>query len=410
MAARTKARHRVAVTGMGVVTPLGIGVPAFRKALSAGKCGIGPITHFSCEGLTATIAAEVKDFNPRTHLEAKHFQQSDRYSQFAGVAAAEAVAMAGLTKHELSGGASVIGTGIGGQTTQEESYWRIFGEGKTRIHPLTILRLIGSSAASHLSIEYGLTGPAFATVSACAAGAHAIGLVTNMIREGMVTHGLAGGAEATLTWGTVKAWDAMRVLSSTGCRPFSRNRDGLVLGEGAGVLVLERRDRAQARGAQILAEIRGFGMTADAADMVNPSAEGAARAMKAALNQAGLPPDEVGHVNAHGTGTAANDVTETRAIHSVFGKAAGRLAISATKSMHGHGLGAGGAMEAVAAIVALRDGFAPPTINLDLPDPACDLDYTPHRARPLTTAFALSNSFAFGGLNAVLLMGHPDAD
>lgn len=406
------AAHRVAVTGMGVVTPVGIGVPAFCEAIKAGKCGIGPITRFSHEGLATTIAAEVKDFDPALRLSPGSLQQADRYSQFAAAAAAEAVAMSGLSREELAAtpGAAIIGTGIGGQTAQEENYRRIFGEGRTRVHPLTILRAIASSAPSHISITYGLTGPVFATVSACAAGAHAIGITANMIREGTVTHGLAGGTEATLTWGAVRAWDAMRVLSPTGCRPFAKNRDGLVLGEGAAVLVLERRDRAEARGAEILAEIRGFGMTADASDLVNPCAEGAARAMQAALDQAGLRPEAVGHVNAHGTGTTANDVTETRAIRSVFGKAAERLAISATKSMHGHGLGAGGAIEAVATILALRHGFAPPTINLDTPDPECDLDYTPHRARPLDTFCALSSSFAFGGLNAVLLFARPDAD
>lgn len=405
------AGRRVVITGMGAVTPLGHSVPVFWEGLSAGRCGIGPITSINREGLSTPILAEVRGFDPRAHFAGKHLLQADRYTQLAAAAAHEAMAMAGLAEgagHRPA--ACVVGTGIGGQGTQEAHYRKIFGEGGTRVHPLTILRVIGSSAAGHLSIEFGLTGPAFGVMSACASGAHAIGLVSRMVREGMVPFGLAGGTEATLTWGTVKAWESLRVLSNTGCRPFSKSRDGLVLGEGAAMVVLEAEERAHARGAPVLGVAKGFGMTADAADMLAPSEEGPVRAMTEAIEDAGLAPDAIEHVNAHGTGTTANDVAETRAIRSVFGRTADAISISATKSMHGHGLGAGGAMEAVASLMALRESFVPPTINLDVPDPQCDLDYTPAEGRRRRMSYALSNSFAFGGMNAVLVFGHPDAE
>jgi nodulation protein E len=290
-------------------------------------------------------------------------------------------------------------------TTLDESFQRIYLENAKRFQPFIIPRLMISAAVSHLTMEHGVRGPSFTTASACASANHAIGTAFQMVRAGMVEAALTGGAEAVFTPGTMKAWEAMRILAPDTCRPFSAERKGLVLGEGAAILVLENRAHALARGAAILGEIIGFGMSADAGDIVFPSQEGAMRAMQAAIADSGLAPEAFAHVNAHGTGTTMNDVTETRAIHAVFGAHAGRLAVSATKSMHGHVLGGAGAVEAVATFLAMRDGFVPPTVNFTAPDPQCDLDYVPNVARAARFEYALSNSFAFGGLNAVLALG-----
>jgi nodulation protein E len=298
----------------------------------------------------------------------------------------------------------VIGTGIGGASTQDSMARRLYGEGNPRVHPMAIVRVMPNAPASQISLEMGLRGPVFAVASACASANHALGQALMLLQAGVVDVALAGGVEACITVGTVKAWEAMRVMADDTCRPFSKGRRGLVLGEGAGVFVLETLEHAQARGATILAEFAGAGMSADAADIVMPDAGGAARAMRAALAQAGLVPQDVGYINAHGTGTTANDRTETRAIHAVFGAHARQLAVSSTKSMHGHALGAGGAIELVAVIGALREGVLPPTINHLEADPECDLDVVPNVARERRVDAALSNSFAFGGLNAVLAL------
>ncbi len=402
-------RRRVVVTGHGVVTPIGIGVEEFWSALQKGECGIGQIQSFDTDDLQIKIAGEVKDFEPRERLDSKQLLLADRYSQFAGYAARDAVAQSGLevplADDKAYRSACVIGTGIGGITTMEFSYKMLFREGKRATHPLTLLKTIGSSAAAHVSIEYGIKGPCYGVVSACSTAPHAIGNVYRMIREGLIDLGIGGASEASLAWGTTRAWQAMRVLSPDGIWPFSGNRNGTVLGEGAGILVLEELEHAKARGATILAELVGYGMTSDAADMVNPSIEGASMAMQIALDDARLSPGDIDYINAHGTATTVNDINETRAIRRVFGKDAEKLSISATKSMHGHLLGAGGGIEAVAAIQSMRDNFVPPTIGYAEPDPECDLDYTPNEGRKREVTYAMSNSFAFGGLNAVLLFG-----
>ncbi len=402
-------RRRVVVTGQGVVTPLGTGVDRFWSALKAGECGIRQVKGFSTEDLYITIAGEVPDFDPRERLKSKPLLLADKYSQYAGCAAHEAVTRAKLEvplkDSESYRAACVIGSGVGGLTTLELSYKMLFKENKRATHPLTLLKSIGSSASAHVSIEYGIKGPTFGVVSACSTATHSIGLVYRMIREGLVDMGIAGAAEASLNWGATRAWQAMRVLSPDGLWPFSKKRNGTVLAEGAGILMLEEYERAKERGAPILAELIGYGMTADAADMVNPSIEGASTAMQMALDDAGLSPSDIDYVNAHGTATAVNDINETNAIKHVFGNAANKLSISSTKSMHGHCLGAGGGIEAVAAVKAIQHNFIPPTVGLHDPDPECDLDYTPNAGREREVNYAMSNSFAFGGLNAVLVFG-----
>jgi nodulation protein E len=397
------------VTGQGVVTPLGTGVEKFWAALKNGECGIRQVQTFPTEDLYITIAGEIPDFDPKERLQSKPLLLADKYSQYAGCAAQEAVAQSKL-EVPLKGQdgyrtACIIGSGVGGLTTLEFSYKMLFKENKRATHPLTLLRAIGSSASAHVSIDYGITGPTFGVVSACSTATHAIGLVYRMIREGLVDRGLAGAAEASLNWGATRAWQAMRVLSPDGLWPFCKKRNGTVLAEGGGVLMLEELSQAKARGAKILAEVIGYGMTADAADMVNPSIEGASTAMQQALDDAKLAPSDIDYINAHGTATAVNDVNETNAIKRVFGNAASNVSISSTKSMHGHCLGGGGAIEAIAAIKAIEENFVPATIGLDEPDPECDLDYTPNVGRKRDLNYAMSNSFAFGGLNAVLVFG-----
>jgi len=409
----TNGRRRVVVTGQGVVTPLGTGVDRFWAALKNGECGIRQVQSFPTDELYITIAGEIPDFDPKERLQSKQLLLADKYSQYAGCAAQEAVAQSKLEvpmkESEAYRSACIIGSGVGGLTTLEFSYKMLFKENKRATHPLTLLKAIGSSASAHVSIENGIKGPTFGVVSACATATHAIGLTYRMIREGLVDVGIAGAAEASLNWGATRAWQAMRVLSPDGLFPFSKNRNGTVLAEGAGILMLEEYGRAKDRGAPIIAELMGYGMTADAADMVNPSIDGAAMAMKMALDDAALSPSDIDYINAHGTATAVNDVNETRAIKHVFGNAANKLSISSTKSMHGHCLGAGGGIEAVASLKAIQEKFVPATIGLDEPDPECDLDYTANAGRKREVNYAMSNSFAFGGLNAVLVFGPPPA-
>lgn len=405
----TNGRRRVVITGHGVVTPLGTGMEKFWSALKAGECGIREVEGFPTEDLYITIAGEVPDFDPKVRLKSKALMMADKYSQFAGCAAAEAVEMSGLETpirdEEAYRTACIIGSGVGGLTTLEFSYKMLFKENKRATHPLTLLKAIGSSASAHVSIEYGIKGPTFGIVSACSTAAHSIGSTYRMIREGLVDVGIAGAAEASLNWGATRAWQAMRVLSPDGLFPFAKNRNGTVLAEGAGILVLEEYEHAKARGANILAELMGYGTTSDAADMVNPSIDGASAAMQMALDDSGLSPSDIDYINAHGTGTAVNDLNETRAIKRVFGNAANKLSISSTKSMHGHCLGAGGGIEAAATVRAMKEGFVPPTAGLSEPDPECDLDYTANVGKAREINYAMSNSFAFGGLNAVLVFG-----
>ena len=403
--------RRVVVTGLGAVTSVGLDVDTFWSSLKAGKCGVGRIENFPLEDLYIHIAGEIKGFDPLKHVSSRKIQYGERYSWFAGRAAEEAWKQSGLPIPYANPyrSACIIGTGAGGYSTVENAYRDLFILNKRATNPLTLLRIIGSSAASHVGIEYGIKGPTFATCSACSTATHAIGLVLDYIRNGVVDVGVAGASEAVLTYGSMRTWQAMRVLSPEGCFPFSKKRNGTVLAEGAGILVLEEYEHAKRRGANILAEIRGFGMSSDAKDMVNPDIDGPRSAMQFALDDAGLDPSEIDYLNAHGTATKLNDENETNAIKLVFGDYAHKLAISSTKSMHGHLLGAGGGVEAIACIKAMQDGFVPATIGLEEADPKCDLDYVPNVGREKKIRYAMSNSFAFGGLNAVLVFGPPPA-
>ncbi len=398
--------RRVVITGMGSLSALGLDAATCWNAMREGRQGIAPISRIDASSLKVRIAAEVRGFDPLAHFSEKQLMLLDRVSQFALVAAREAVKQSGI---DFSGDelgertACIIGTGVGGETTHDEASRRLYGE-NARPHPLSIVRLMANAPACQVSIEFKLTGPAFAVVSACASSNHAMAQAFHMVRSGMVDAAVTGGTEACITLGCAKAWEAMRVLADDTCRPFSKQRRGLVLGEGAAIFVLETLEHAQARGANILAEFAGAGMSADAADIVFPSEIGAARAIERALFDAKLDVADVGYINAHGTGTPANDPTETAAIRRVFGTHANALAVSSTKSMHGHALGAAGAIELVAAIGALRDGVVAPTLNFVDPDPVCDLDYVPNIAREKTVRAVLSNSFAFGGLNAVIAL------
>ncbi len=396
---------RVVVTGMGCISALGHNVTDFSRKLMMGESGIAPITLFDTDGFQVRVAAEVRDYEETDLFTEKQLNKLDRFAQFALLASREAAAHAGLefTGPTAERTAVVHGTGVGGQTTQETGYHRLYDMKVKRLHPFTVPKLIPSASASWISMDLGITGPAFVTSSACSSAGHAIGMALMMIRSGISDIAVTGGSEACITFGTIKAWESLRVMAKDTCRPFSLNRSGLVIGEGAGTLILETLDHAQSRGAHIFAEVIGFGMSSDAYDMLQPSADGAARAMQAALDDAGLAPDSVDYINAHGTGTPQNDPTETKAIRTVYGQHADRLAVSSTKSMHGHPLGASAALEAIAVITALREQTAPPTANFLDPDPQCDLDYVPNKARPMPMTVAMSNSFAFGGLNTVLL-------
>lgn len=392
--------RRVVITGIGTVNALAPDVPGTFQAFRDGRCGIGPLGFRDAERLTIRIGAEVRDWQAADRFAASDLPLYDRVTQYALVAGAEAVAMAGLPDALGSRGGVILGTAAGGIQTWEDSYRAVFADGKNRVSPLVVPRLMHNAPASHLSIRHGLTGPVLAVSSACASANHAMGLAFQQIRAGVADVMLTGGAEAMLCFGGVKAWEGLRVLAPDACRPFSLGRKGMVIGDGAGVLVFEAQDHARARGARILAEVAGFGMTADAGDIVAPSAVGAARAMRAALADAGMATDEVSYINAHGTGTLANDRAEAAAIRAVFGGMP--PPVSSTKAMHGHAIGATGALEAIACVLALSESVLPPTIGFQDPDPDCALDVVPMVARETAVAAALSNAFAFGGLNAVL--------
>ncbi len=401
-------QRRVVVTGQGVVTPVGTGVEKFWNSLKKGECGIGPITYYDIDDLRCNLAGEVRDFDVQKDVGNIDIVRADKFSQFAAKAAMEAVEQSGIAETLAADGsraACIIGSGSGGLTTLENGYRDLYRNDVRRTNPLTLLRTLGSSAAAHVSMMYNITGPVFGVVSACATASHSLGLVYQMIKHGQIDAGVAGGSEASLNWGAQRSWEALFVLSTKGCFPFSKNRSGTILSEGAGIMVLEEYEHARARGANILAEVMGFGMTADAGDMVHPKVEGAAGAMQLALDDAGLEAEQIDYINAHGTATKTNDVTETKAIKSVFGKAAQNVAISSTKSMHGHMLGGGSLVEGAACIMAMQDDFIPPTINLNDPDPKCDLDYTPNEGRKRKVTYSMNNSLAFGGMNTVIVFG-----
>lgn len=397
--------NRVVITGLGVLSAAGKSVPDFWETAREGRSVIGPLTTIDTSDLHIKIGAEIRDFEPKEHFPAKQLALLDRFSQLAVMASREAISDAGISfeGEDAERTACLIGSGVGGQQTLDESYYRIYAEGRRNVHPFTIPRLMLNAACSHICMEHGIKGPAFAVASACSSSTHAIGQAFHMVRSGMVDTAVTGGTEACIALGTMKGWEAIRVMATDTCRPFSKGRTGMSLGEGAAVVVLESLDRAKARGAPIYAELSGFGMSSDAMDITLPDANGAARAMTGALKDAGLNPDDIDYVNAHGTGTAANDSTETRAIRIAFGDAvAETLAVSSSKSVFGHALGGAGALELVVTALAVRDGILPPTANYTEPDPECDLDYVPNEGRNKKIRAAITNSFAFGGLNAVL--------
>lgn len=395
---------RVVITGIGVISALGHNQNEFWQALRGGCSGIKTIESLDVSQLRFKIGAEVHDFDPALELAPDAPRLMDRFAQFAVLAAAEAVAQAGVewTPQLRRTAAIVTGSSIGGRSVEETGYREMYQYGRNRVHPLTIPLGMSNAGASHISMRYGIQGPAYTVSTACSSSAHAIGQAFWMVRSGMVPLAIAGGSEAPFFLGVLKAWEAMRVVSKDTCRPFSADRSGMVLGEGGAMLVLEPLELALAREAVPIAEIVGFGMSSDAGHLTNPSSEGAAHAMHSALDDAGLAPEQIGYINAHGTATPENDRTEASAIRSVFGTHADWLAVSSTKSMHGHTLGAAGALEAVASILALKHGILPPTANFTTADPTCDLDVIPNLAREARVEASLSNSFAFGGLNAVL--------
>ncbi|HXW18253.1 MAG TPA: beta-ketoacyl-[acyl-carrier-protein] synthase family protein [Candidatus Acidoferrales bacterium] len=396
--------RRVAVTGLGIISAAGLNAQENWNNLRRGQSVIGPIKSVDTSTLRFQNGAEVRGYDPGVHFPGSQQDHLDRFAQFAVIAAREAVKHSGvaLTSELQERTAVVLGTGVGGQATQDAGFEDLYLHRRGRVHPLIIPRAMVNSGASHVSMEFGLTGPAFAVSTACSSSNHAIGLAFQMVRRGDADLAVTGGSEAPFGLGLLKAWEAMRVMAPDTCRPFCKDRRGMILGEGGAILVLEPFESAQARGATIYGEIVGFGMSSDAHHITQPTVAGPARAMRSALRDAKLSPEQIAYVNAHGTGTPGNDPTETRALHEVFGAHARRLSISSTKSMHGHALGAAGALEAFATVMALREGILPPTANFTEPDPECDLDYIPNQPRALEVECALSNSFAFGGLNAVL--------
>ncbi len=396
--------RRVVITGLGIISSLGHDPAGFWNALAQGRSGIGLIAPELAPGLRFANVAQVRGYDPLAHFDPRKLDVLDRFAQFALVSARQAVRESGLewSARLRDRTAVVTGTCIGGQITSEQSNYALFVEKRNRLSPMIVPRVMPNAGASHITIEFGLRGPTLTMATACASSSHAIGLAFWMVRHGMADLAIAGGSEAPLSRVHLKAWEAMRVVAPDTCRPFSKDRRGLILAEGGAMIVLEPLESARARGATIHGEIIGFGMSADAYDVTRPSAEGAATAIQEALRDAGLHPGQVGYINAHGTGTLVNDPMETKALRSVFGAAADQLAVSSTKSMHGHALGAAGAIEAVATVLALKHGLLPPTANFTEPDPECDLDVVPNQARRADVEYALSNSFAFGGLNSVL--------
>ena len=363
--------RRVAITGMGAICALGRTVAEVAEGLRQGRNGIAPIESSDMSQFRFQNGAEVRGYSHQPYFDDRRADFMDRFAQFAVIAAREAVADAGIEwTPELRETAAIItGSCIGGQSTEDIGFQEIYKFGRNRVHPLTIPKTMANAGASHISMEFGIVGPSFTISTACASAGHAIGQAAQMVRTGQTDLALTGGSEAPFSFGILKAWEAMRVVSPETCRPFSKDRRGMILGEGAAMLVIEPLEAALARGARVHAEIVGFGMSADACHITQPSSEGAARAMRAVLRDAKLAPEQIGYINAHGTGTAANDISETAAIHAVFGSHAGRLPVSSTKSMHGHALGAAAAIECVAAVLALRDGSV-----------AADGEF--HRARP----------------------------
>ncbi|MBA85023.1 beta-ketoacyl-[acyl-carrier-protein] synthase family protein [Thalassobius sp. S69A] len=398
--------NRVVITGAGTINALGHTVPETLAAMREGRCGIDTLEFRDVDRLAIKIGGQVKGFDPEERFNRQQLALYDRFTQFTLIAARQAIAQSGL---EFSGDLAVrsgvvLGNSGGGMTTLDENYRSVYEDGKNRVHPFVVPKLMNNAAASHVSMEFNLKGPSFTVSTACASSNHAMSQAFQMVHGGLCKAMITGGSESMLCFGGVKAWEGLRVMSKDACRPFSANRNGMVQGEGAAIFVFEDYEHAKARGAEILAEVAGFAMSSDAADIVMPSKQGAARAISGALRDARINPDQVGYINAHGTGTAANDKTECAAVADVFGHHANKLMISSTKAMHGHLIGGTGAVELLACIMALRDGIIAPTISYQEFDPECALDVVPNEAREARVEYALSNAFAFGGLNAVLAL------
>ncbi|HBD90599.1 MAG TPA: beta-ACP synthase [Gemmobacter sp.] len=397
---------RVVITGAGTINALAHDVPGTLAAFAEGRCGITDLEIRDRERLSIRIGGQVHDWNPEANFNRQQIVLYDKFTQFTLLAARQAVAQAGLNFDGHLGYETgvVLGTAAGGVNTWDDNYRTVYEEGKNRVHPFVVPKLMNNAGAAHVSMEFNLKGPSFTVATACASSNHAMGMAFHMVRSGMCRAMLAGGSESMLCFGGIKAWEGLRVMSKDACRPFSLTRNGMVQGEGAAVFVFEEYEQAARRGAEILAEVVGFAMTSDASDIAMPSKQGAARAIAGALKDGGLNPEDVGYINAHGTGTAANDKTECAAVADVFGHHADRLMMSSTKSMHGHLIGGTGAVELLACIMALRDGVIAPTIGYEEPDPECALDVVPNVARKARVDVALSNAFAFGGMNAVLAL------
>ncbi len=398
--------NRVVITGAGTINALGQSVPETLAAMREGKCGIGELDFRDVDRLAIRIGGQVRNFEAEGRFNRQQMSLYDRFTQFTLTAAKEAIGQSGLafTGDLAARSGVVLGTAGGGVSTWDDNYRSVYEDGKNRVHPFVVPKLMNNAAASHVSMEYNLKGPSFTVSTACASSNHAMAQAFAMVRSGMAPAMITGGSESMLCFGGVKAWEGLRVMPKDACRPFSLGRSGMVQGEGAGVFVFENYEHARARGAEILCEVTGFAMTSDASDIVMPSKQGAARAMANALKDAGVSPEDVGYINAHGTGTAANDKTECAAVADVFGPHADRLMISSTKSMHGHLIGGTGAVELLACIMAVRDGIIAPTIGYEEPDPECALDVVPNIAREEEVRVAISNAFAFGGMNAVLVL------
>lgn len=395
--------RRVMITGLGTVTGLGMSVDTFWDALKNGRSAIQPLNP-PIQDVKIMMGATISDYNPEEFFSSSELSVLDRYSQFAVIAGQEAVKDAGLIRGKsiLTDAATIIGSGCGGKHTDEATYDQLYKQKRSRAHPLTIPKGMPSAAASMVSLHLGIQGPAFGLASACASGSHAIIQGMSMIQSGIIDVALVGASDAPFTYGLLKSWDALRVVSNDNCRPFCSDRSGLVLGEGAGMMVLESEEHANRRNSKIYAELAGCGMTSDAGHITRPNILGITNAMENALHHANLYPDDIDYINAHGTGTLINDATETEAINRVFGFYAKELAVSSTKSMHGHALGASSALEIIATTLAIHHGIIPPTANFTEADELCDLDYVPNQARRKDINAAMSNSFAFGGLNAVI--------
>lgn len=397
---------RVVITGQGAFCALGTSADAVVAAMLNGECAIGPMDFPDVDRLSVQIGAQIKNYDPNARFTRSEQALYDPFTQYALIAAQEAMAQSGLTLDDALAVQTgvVLGSAGGGLQTQDQNYRTVYEDGKNRVHPFVVPRLMMNAASSHVSMVQGAKGPCFTVSTACASSNHAMGQAFQMIRSGGARVMLTGGSDSMLCFGGIKAWEGLRVLSPDGCRPFCETRNGMVQGEGAAVFVFEDMDHAMARGATILAEVAGFSMTADAADIVVPSVEGAARAMAASVADAGLNADQIGYVNAHGTATAVNDKTEVAALRTAFDAAAESMAVSSTKSMHGHMMGGTGAIELLSCVAAVKDGVLAPTINMHAQDPACDLDVVANTARELPVEAAISNAFAFGGLNAVLTL------